>query len=125
MSEEDLIRKNSERMDNPFKVPEGYFDSFNKRLKKRLPHQQKRGLDRYLWRIAAMVTIVLGVGFTLQFILTTNKTDAPTPQHSLIAQATTENNANYELYPDEYADEAIDYAMLDNEEIELYLTQSY
>ena len=91
---------------NPFRVPEGYFENFNERLQARLPQQQKAKTIRLrtvLWRYAAAVVVVLGLGTALYL----NQNN----------QATTAYETQEEYFNDE-----LDYIMVDNMEIAEYLT---
>ncbi len=83
---------------NPFTVPEGYFDDFNARLMARLPERKVRRpwyARTMVWRYAALVAVVLGAAITL-----------------VVAQQPKQND---------YTAEALDYAMISNTDIELYL----
>ena len=91
---------------NPFRVPEGYFENFNERLFARLPQQQKAKTIRLrpvLWRYAAAVVVAIGLGTVLYLNQDTQTTTA------------------YETQ-EEYYNEALDYIMVGNTEIAEYLT---
>lgn len=97
---------------NPFRVPEGYFENFNERLLARLPQQQPRRVVRLMsrvWRYAAAIVVVLGVGSALYL---NHKTTAP-------------SYAYYdETAQEEYYNQVLDYAMVDEMEIAAYLTEA-
>lgn len=97
---------------NPFRVPEGYFEQFDARLMARLPKKEKKAktvrLMPRLWRYAAAALIIAGVGTA---IVWNRQTSSP------IAY-------NEETTMEEYYNEALDYAMVDNMEIAVYLTEA-
>ncbi len=113
MKDEDIIRKMTEGAKNPFVVPEGYFDGFTARLMAtRLPAAQRRPrriLPR-IWRYAAALFVVLGAGTVLLFSSRSNR----------LAE-----NDGAEQYQEEYINDALDYALVSNSNIELYLTEAY
>ena len=110
MNEEQMIRKiEGER--NPFRVPEGYFETFNERLAKQLPQMQTPKTVRLKprwWRYAAAAIVLLGIGVAIF----TNKYDIRD-----IAQSD-------EVAQEEYYNEALDYFMVDNMEIAESLTEA-
>ena len=96
---------------NPFRVPEGYFDSFNERLMARLPQTRQARIVRLrsnLWRYAAAIVVVLGVGSALFW----NRGNISTLAYSS------------ETLQEQYVNDALDYAMVDNMEIAAYLTEA-
>ena len=96
---------------NPFRVPEGYFESFDERLFARLPQQKPAkvvSLRRNLWRYAAAIVVVLGVGSALYWNRGTD--------HSLAYSE--------EAAQEQYLNDALDYAMVDNMESAAYLTEA-
>ena len=96
---------------NPFRVPEGYFEGFDERLLARLPQRKPARvvpLRRNLWRYAAAIVVVLGVGSALYW----NRGIAPTLALS------------EEAAQEQYFNDALDYAMVDNMEIAAYLTEA-
>ena len=110
MKEETRIHE-LEGQQNPFRVPEGYFENFNERLLARLPQQQSRRVVRLMprvWRYAAAIVVVMGVGSALYL---NHKT---TPSIAI----------NDEVTQEEYYNEVLDYAMVDNMEIAAYLTEA-
>ena len=113
MNEEDIIRKITDGTPNPFRVPEGYFDEFTSRLMTRLPEQQKPGKSSLIsraWRYAAVLVVALGLGIT--YLVTERRAAA-------VAET-----AQQEPYQEDYINDALDYAMVDNSHIELYLTEA-
>ncbi len=96
---------------NPFRVPEGYFESFDERLFARLPQAKQTkvvSLRRNLWRYAAAVVVVLGVGSALYW----NRDKTSTLAYS------------EEAAQEQYFNDALDYAMVNNMEIAAYLTEA-
>ena len=111
MSEEKIIRE-IEGGINPFRTPEGYFENFNERLKSRLPqaqpsHKTIRLMPR-LWRYAAAVVAMVGIGSALYW----NNNAAQSDDNELAQE-------------EEYYNEALDYIMVGNTEIAEYLTEAY
>ena len=95
---------------NPFRVPEGYFENFTESLNARLPQAKAPkarvvSLRTRLWRYAAAVIVVMGMGTALYF-------STPEPETWMA-------DADEEYYNDE-----LDYIMLDNMEIAEYLTEA-
>ncbi len=113
MKEEDIIRKLTEGKENPFVVPDGYFDDFTARLTARLPETRKKEPRRrvHVWRYAAVLLVAFGVGLT--FLFTSRQSD-------ILA-----DNDGMEQYQEDYINDALDYALISNSNIELYLTEAY
>lgn len=113
MTKEETRIHELEGQQNPFRVPEGYFENFNERLLARLPQQQQpRKVVRLMprvWRYAAAIVVVLGVGSALYF---NHKTTTPSYAY------------NEEAAQEEYYNQVLDYAMVDNMEIAAYLTEA-
>lgn len=114
MTQEELtLKKLTAGKENPFRVPDGYFDTFTERLMKQLPAQEQpkkvRRLMPTLWRYAAAVLLVAVVGTGLYVGLNDR-------QNNL---ALTE-----EVSQEEYYNEALDYIMVNNMEIAEYLTEA-
>lgn len=118
------MRRTDEILDRPFKdsgayrVPEGYFSTLNKRIMDSLPQQEeKKGRirlailthKRYA-AAACLVGALLGIG-AMVF-------DAGNGRE---AQQMADSDALQETLSDEYVKECMDYAMLDNHDVYLYL----
>lgn len=124
MKEEDIISKYSTGA-NPFRTPDGYFDSFNERLMQRIAQQaiaepqpnvvplRRRRLKHISYAAAA---VLAGVCITAGTYLWTRET--ATPEQMLSAQ-------NTEMITDDYIDAALDYEMINNRQIAYYLTEAY
>ncbi len=109
MNEEDYIR--NKMGNNPFWVPEGYFEHLTPRIMSQLPEnpvQQKPALIKHLRPLlyAAACICVAVFSVTMYF----NHKDSDKSLASTLQQQDT-------YYNDTYIDEVADYAMLDNEEI--------
>lgn len=111
-NEEDYIR---ERMgtNNPFKVPEGYFDQLASQIIAKLPEKEKvvekrkPAVVKYLRPLLyAAACVCLGIIGTAIYMNSISDN-----QEMQLAQQ------DYAVYSDSYIDEAADYAMLDNEDI--------
>ena len=96
----------------PFRVPEGYFENFEARLAQRLPQPEPRHttvrLYPRLWRYAAAVAFVVGIGVALYLNNTMSK-------HMVLTEEETQ---------DEYYNDELDYIMVGNMEIAEYLTEA-
>ena len=127
MKEEDFIRKRCGNRD-PFKVPEGYFEQFTAGLMDRLPEREEPpGLSvprtRRLWpRMAryGVAAALCGAMLWGTFCLKTSRTHRQTA--ALPAQTAEVPAGNLE---ETYINDMLDYAMVSNQEIALYLTESY
>lgn len=87
---------------NPFRVPEGYFDSFAEHVMERLPQQQKAKrlmLRPWMYAAACLMVVVFSVVVYFAHI------NANSSEMSQMAVT------------DSYMDEAADYVMIDNTDI--------
>lgn len=119
MKEDQFIRNLTEGKENPFRVPDGYFEAFNRRLGGKLEKPRKQHPTRKWWSVAAAVAVAMVMGLTLLL----NFSDSSQPGSTagkMVAVATGTDEAQYS---DEYVLELMDYAMMSNAEIEDYLTQ--
>jgi hypothetical protein len=109
MNEEKYLEERMAKQ-NPFKVPEGYFDSFAEHVMQQLPQRQAQAKHMWLrpWMYAAASLLV--AVFSIAIYFSNTNSDA-----SEMAAA----NAS-----DSYIEEAADYAMIDNEDI-YYLLAEY
>ena len=113
MNEEEYIRTAFSR-ENPFRVPEGYFESLTQRVMEQVPQQQKprprqailQRLRPLLYAAACLCVAIFSVAIYL------HQTNDDT-----VATAALDNAADYS-----YVDEVADYAMVDNYEIYACLT---
>lgn len=110
------------RKHDPYTAPAGYFDTLTDRLMQRIEAQavsnaqrtQKR-ISRLVWRYSAAACIVLAAGFALRQLY--NSPQAELTEDDTLFIAETDNDAVW--------DAAVEYAMIDNEDISYYLTVAY
>ncbi len=106
MNEEDFIRTLTQQKPNPFRTPEGYFDSLADRIISRLPEekQQKPALIKRLrpWLYAAAFAGVVALSATLYL----NHSDDSLKNNEVLVASN-----------DTYFEDAADYAMVDNQDI--------
>ena len=116
-------------MNEPFKVPEGYFDSFADRLQSRieqLPQAKMQTKHVHLvpkawFAAAASIVVVASVGLSIMLPKWKGgQPDASNTTHTETAIAAESNLAEAE---DGYIYDELDYAMIDNNEIAYYLTE--
>lgn len=132
----------------PFKTPEGYFDTFCDRLMLNLPEENTKKAPtvklmprvvRYAAACAAIAIIIGGTTVALkrqntilssgeqQTLLSFNSQD--TSKHHPAAPVDQQHNdavssTNTQNYDEAYLNEVLDYAMVDNNEIAMYLTEN-
>ena len=119
MKEDQFIRNLTEGKENPFRVPDGYFEAFNRRLAGKLEKPRKQHPTRKWWSVAAAVAVAVVMGLTLLLNFSDSSQHGSTAG-KMVAVATGTDEAQYS---DEYVLELMDYAMMSNAEIEDYLTQ--
>lgn len=106
----DYIRQKMGR-NNPFSTPDGYFEHFTDRMMEKLPeNNRKPAIIRYL-RPLLYAAVFTGVIVLSATILMKDSTEQTQQQ---IATTTIESS-------DTYFDDAVDYAMVDNQDIYAYL----
>ena len=118
MKEEDIL-KTSFGKENPFRVPEGYFDTLESRIMNNLPEEKAStrtvAKEIPLWRrlrpyVAAAAFIGVMAGGYL--IYQRHAPEAPLPENDVAGM----------MQSDDYnIDTAVDYAMLDNEDFYAYI----
>lgn len=129
--EKDLLSRYAKKT-NPFRTPEGYFEQFATQLMEQLPEKQAvaekeekqptlfRRL-RPLWLAAAAVC---GVIFCTTVTLMTLKRHAR--QTAPVAtESTWTPQSAYQDFTEEELFEAMDYALVDNNDISMYLSEAY
>ena len=124
MTNEELYLKTRITNENPFRVPEGYFDRLTADVMARLPERQsenpkeektaRRIQLRRAWLAAASVAVVAIVG-TLVYFDKLNPADTADKQVAAVAAPVS----------DSYIDEAADYLMIDHQDIYACLTSEY
>lgn len=108
---------------NPFRVPDGYFDDFAKRLMERLPDTERKAkvvTMRRRWMnaaIAVAATVCIAIfGAAVYFPHADNT--ANKQQQLATASTTAQDNTTTS---DSYVDQVVDYTMMDNSDIYAYL----
>ncbi|MBQ7419778.1 MAG: hypothetical protein IJV17_03435 [Prevotella sp.] len=106
MNEENILRERMSK-ENPFRVPEGYFDDFANQVMAMLPEREQKPVAKRVllrpWMYAAACLLVAVFCVTVYFSRMTADEPVETPQIAAVSET--------------YMDEAADYAMLDNAEI--------
>jgi hypothetical protein len=118
MMNEEMYIKSRMGQENPFRVPDGYFDSFAAEMMKKLPElpeqseQPKTGLLVRLrpWMYAAACMVVAIFTATLYFV-----NDTPSQEVPAAVAATS----------DTYVEDVADYMMADNLDIYACLASEY
>ena len=107
-NEEKLIEEHLGKQ-NPFRVPEGYFDSFADRLMQQLPEQQEQEVKpAKTVRMKALRPILVAAACVAVAIFSIKQNN--------VAAVTSNTD-------EEYLDEAADYVMLDNADIYACLSE--
>lgn len=102
---------------NPFSVPDRYFDTLPERVMQRIHRQEAVTDDKRQHRSRLFVRMTAAAALAAFFVLTMTYTNIWAPD--------TSDDTNLFLAQDiEYTDELLDYAMLDNSDIEYYLTEA-
>ncbi len=103
-----------------YKVPEGYFDTLGQRIMDRLPAEEKAVATkvemkpRHGWRYAAAASVaalVVGIGAWMY-------TDTMQQAEEVMAQT---DEMEQVTFSDEYIQDAMEYAMLDDDDIYEYI----
>lgn len=130
MIEENKLRQHVGTKD-PFKVPEGYFDTFADRLQSRIdqmPKAEKKPTKRVhlvpkAWfAAAASIVIVASVG--LSVMLPKWKTGQADINHLANTELAGTSESDASAMEEAYYFDEFDYAMIDNNEIAYYLTEN-
>ena len=129
MIEENKLRQHIGK-NEPFKVPEGYFDSFAARLQTRIdqmpkvekPARRFQLVPKAWFAAAASIVIVASVGLSVMVHNGKGReSDVPVAGQSELASYTEEYGV---AFSDEaYFNDELDYAMIDDNEIAYYLTE--
>lgn len=117
--EEKKLRQMTQPADghNPLRVPEGYFDTLPSKVMQRIKQEGdkqtiRRPRSRFFIRLTAAA--VLSGFFSLAGLMIYEQS-----HKSALGNEPSRNIASQDI---EYSDEALDYVMLDNSDIEFYLT---
>ena len=120
-NEEDYIR-NKVGKENPYRVPQGYFENFTSQMMDRLPDCDARDVllvssrkrrIRLLWYAAATTCVAI-------FSLTAYFANIDDHKDMISDDVMAVSHANVSSIT--YEDEVLDYAMLDNTDIYTYLS---
>lgn len=125
MTNEEKIIQEKLGNQNPFRVPEGYFDSFADQLMSQIP-ETKREVEQPVHkatkvRLLRPIMVAAACACIAIFSITLYLNHAQEPAKELTAtKATPSNLQNAE---EEYLDDAADYVMLDNADIYACLSE--
>jgi hypothetical protein len=132
MTEELLKQKFGQ--ENPFKVPEGYFDNFASKFMEQLPEEEPKAVEvempvaKRTWirpmrrfAIAASFAAVLFGAVTYYASTGVNKDQDSQTEMASVALKNTETKS---VQSDYMMDEMVDFAMIDNAEIYSYLIEN-
>ena len=132
MTEELLKQKFGQ--ENPFKVPEGYFDNFASNFMKQLPEETPKAVEvempvtKRTWitpmrrfAIAASFAAVLFGAATYYASTGVNNDNATQAE---MASSTLKNTETKSVQTDYMMEEMVDFAMIDNAEIYSYLIEN-
>ena len=126
MEEKYLIEKVGK--ENPFKVPEGYFDTLSSQIMAKIeaegvaPRDIKTGKEKrakVLWLRPVLYAAASVCALFISVVAYQSHSDKGTaaPTQTVVA--------NNQMLMDDYFDEAADYVMLDNQDIYAYLSSDY
>lgn len=132
MTEELLKQKFGQ--ENPFKVPEGYFDNFASKFMEQLPEEEPKAVEvempvaKRTWirpmrrfAIAASFAAVLFGAATYYASTGVNRDQDSQTEMASVALKNTETKS---VQSDYMMDEMVDFAMIDNAEIYSYLIEN-
>lgn len=120
---EDTELKNRLGKENPFKVPEGYFENVIPEIMKQLPEIEEQGQDEVtLWERVKpwvyMVAMFCGLMFGVRVMMMDNSAQTDNNIVSVSMNDTLQN------IPDEYIEPILDQAMMDDYTLYMYLTDA-
>lgn len=124
MREEDIIRKKFGKKE-PFTVPENYFADFADRLMNELPEKNAPVVNkpaakvRHLRYWLATVAVLCSVAITGAWIYLRQASASKTPVASVSVECDLNVTSETESV---YMEDMLDYALVDNSEIAMYLT---
>ncbi len=107
MENEEKYIKEKVGQDNPFRVPEGYFEQLTQQVMSQLPKRQQKARQlrfRPWYYAAASIVLLAMMGVSVYF----HQDKDEQQQMAVTVETNTENT---------YIDEVADYAMIDNTEI--------
>ena len=120
---EDTELKNRLGKENPFKVPEGYFENVIPEIMKQLPEIEEQGQEEVtLWERVKpwvyMVAMFCGLMFGVRVMMMDNSAQTDNNIVSVSMNDTLQN------IPDEYIEPILDQAMMDDYTLYMYLTDA-
>lgn len=120
---EDTELKNRLGKENPFKVPEGYFENVIPEIMKQLPEIEEQGQEEVtLWERVKpwvyMVAMFCGLMFSVRVMMMDNSAQTDNNIASVSMNDTLQN------IPDEYIEPILDQAMMDDYTLYMYLTDA-
>lgn len=118
MKEEDKLQK-IERTENPFRVPEGYFENFTSEVMNRLPEKEKLAAthkEPTKWERVRPWLYMAAMFIGAAMIIRVASTDHTTSVDRVVAEET-----ETEM---EYINMAVDNSMLDDYSLYVYLADS-
>lgn len=114
MNEEKYLNERMSKQ-NPFRVPEGYFDDFTIQMMAKLPERELKSVAKRvslrLWMYAAATLLVAVFSVAIFFTRMDGQQEHPQQTASVVVS-------------DNYMDEAADYAMIDNADIYACLVEN-
>jgi hypothetical protein len=114
MNEEKFLNERMSKQ-NPFRVPEGYFDDFATQVMAKLPERELKPVAKHVslrpWMYAAAALLVAVFSVTIFFTRMDSRQEQPQQTASAMVS-------------DTYMDEAADYAMIDNADIYACLAEN-
>ncbi|MBQ9232060.1 MAG: hypothetical protein IJ190_12930 [Prevotella sp.] len=114
MTEEKYLEERMTKQ-NPFRVPEGYFDSFADQVMAQLPEREGKPVAKRValrpWMYAAATLVVAIFSVAVYFTHVAGEEESPQQAYATNVSET-------------YMDEAADYAMIDNTEIYACLAEN-
>lgn len=121
MNEEEYLNSKMGR-NNPFTVPEGYFEQLTAQVMARLPEQEQAKQEKKPARIVSLRPWLYAAACTCVAVFTTaalfsNKSDNTRE----LQQMATMEQENINYYSDNYIEEEANYAMVDNQEMYAFL----
>ena len=132
MTEELLKQKFGQ--ENPFKVPEGYFDNFASKFMEQLPEEEPKAVEvempvaKRTWirpmRRFAIAASFAAVLFGAATYYASTGVNRDQDSQTEMASAALKNTETKSVQSDYMMDEMVDFAMIDNAEIYSYLIEN-
>ena len=132
MTEELLKQKFGQ--ENPFKVPEGYFDNFASKFMEQLPEEEPKAVEvempvaKRTWirpmRRFAIAASFAAVRFGAATYDASTGVNRDQDSQTEMASAALKNTETKSVQSDYMMDEMVDFAMIDNAEIYSYLIEN-